>query len=167
MDRDIDSPRGERLLEFLDEESFAADFRERPARELVAAGANLDDLDLGSGNLRRQPPAHDRRLSQRKPARPRTNSNFELWLGRHQREGRGLERFCNEEISLFGLVSNAAARRCDESLNFFLGKAGQEPRFARNRYQAIVVLSDIFTRPPTAPIVQLGIQAILKRLRRG
>ena len=45
---------GERLLELLDEESLAADIRERGRRHLVAAGAYLDDFNFDSGNLRSQ-----------------------------------------------------------------------------------------------------------------
>jgi hypothetical protein len=33
------------------------------------------------------------------------------------------EQFSSEKISLFALVSDAAPRRLDQSLNFFLGKA--------------------------------------------
>ncbi len=83
MNRDIDFARCERLFEFFDEQSFAADIGERSGRELVAAGANFDDLDFEFGNLRRQPRAHYRRLRQRELARPRSNFDFKLWLKRH------------------------------------------------------------------------------------
>ena len=64
MDCRVDRARGERLLELLDEEPLAADIGERRRSHLVAAGADLDDLNLDTGNFFCKPLTHDCRLRQ-------------------------------------------------------------------------------------------------------
>ena len=67
----------QRLFEFLYKETLTADVRERRRRHLVAAGANLDDFNFDSRNLRSQTVANDCRLRERQLAGTRTDFDLE------------------------------------------------------------------------------------------
>jgi hypothetical protein len=77
MDGGVDRASGQRLLELLYKEALAADVGERRRRELVAAGPNLDNFNLDTGDLGRELRANDRRLRQRQLAWPRADSYFQ------------------------------------------------------------------------------------------
>ena len=46
MDRKVDAPIEQRLLDLLGEEALAADLGQRPVEDAVAAGADDDDLEV-------------------------------------------------------------------------------------------------------------------------
>src|SRR5579864_814177 len=74
MDRQIYPPRAQRLLDFANKESLAADPGERRRGELVTARADRDHLDRESPDERLQPAADESGLRQRERARARTNA---------------------------------------------------------------------------------------------